>query len=248
VAAVACALTLPLSAAVRADSVPPPSPSEAGIQDVEMSVGQMRSLIAQLDSDDPQDREQARQQLSSISIDDLPVLKSAAEAEAPLSPEQIEAVRDITLQTFLTMPLPDDSILPHIPPRGRLGIYWNTGRAQECDRGVIVDQRFTAESYRKLQPGDIIVSLVGGPEGPLNFIQLVSWINRMQPGETVHLNVLRGGQLIGVPVVLASVPQQLGEEPNAVQNLMQRRLRQFQEYWNAQWRDLGPGAEPRTNP
>jgi hypothetical protein len=228
-----------------------PSTAQAGARSTEISEGDLRSAIAELASDDPQEREGARQRLTSLTIDDLDTLKSAAQAEAPLSPEQIEAVRDAAMQTFMRMPAAADQPgVPRVPPSGKLGIYWNPGTEADCEEGVIVDERFTVESYRKLQPGDIIVSL---PDQhfplPLRLIQLQASVNQMQAGETARLRVLRNGQLIDVLVRLALVPPQLNE-PGAVENWLEDCRRQFLRYWNTQFRGIDPGAvdEPANNP
>jgi S1-C subfamily serine protease len=85
----------------------------------------------------------------------------------------------------------------------------NVEEADPADRtGVTVGERMPGfAAYRALRDGDVIIGIEQIPPLPIRSpSDLVEAIRIRRPGDTIRLRVLRGANLLSIPVVLGPRP------------------------------------------
>jgi hypothetical protein len=203
----------------------------------------LKSLIAQLGSDDSTAREAALQDLMNFKGPDLPAIRQAAIAQSPLSPGQIAALREAVTQIFLAaQPYPVDPDY-----YGFIGVHW--GVDFQTASPIIVDQRIPGfPAYQYLRRGDVILGFTDWPRIPIrvpNDFILVA--RRFVPGDSIRLNVRRDGRSIVVELKLDYFPIEATAQPDMVAWLdawIQQRAQEAEDYWNREFSVIDPAAAP----
>jgi hypothetical protein len=204
----------------------------------------LQSLISQLGSDDPRLRENALGDLMDLKKQDLPTLRSAALSQSPLLPAQVAALRQVVTQIFLASER--YRVDPTIPG-GFMGLHWTNPNLQPTPDGVPVDELLPGfPAYRLIQPGDVIVQIVGNPPIPLRSTgDLVRAVMNMWPGDILRLRIRHLGQPINVSLVLDFLPIDLNV--SNIDSWIQDRDQKAQAYWNQEFSILEPAGAPNAS-
>jgi hypothetical protein len=209
----------------------------------------LKNLVAQLGSDNPQRRDDARGQLMALQKADLPALRAAALAQSPLLPGQIGQLREIVTQVFLSG---EDYRKNAAVPRGFLGLSWekdveNDPRFEERPfaDGIPVHERILGfPAFQVLQTGDSITKVLEQPQTPLHTVNdFIRIIGTMPHGSVVHLGILRSGHSLSVAVTLAWAPIDLDEhraDDAWIDNWILARNQRAEDYWNNEFWALDP--------
>jgi hypothetical protein len=203
----------------------------------------LQNLIAQLGSDNPQLRDEARVQLMALPPESLPALRSAALSLTPLLPGQIAELRDIVTQVYLAG---DDYKKDPASPQGFLGLYWPppdpTKPMPSGDGTVTVIGRIAGfPAYRVLKPGDIITQVLEYPQTPMHDVNdFTNIIKLLRSGDVVHLNIIRSGRPMTVALTLAMFPVELDQHRNDtsghwIDNWMLQRGQRADDYWKREF-------------
>ncbi|HSU69784.1 MAG TPA: hypothetical protein VLJ39_23065 [Tepidisphaeraceae bacterium] len=180
-------------------------------------------------------RDAARTQLMHLSRQDLPALQELVRKVSPLSPPQALALRQIVQEVYLAGE-PYDASGNH----GFLGILMDEAAMSTRDLqqpndtgiipGVVVADRIPGFcASRMLRDGDVILGTVEPAQVFNSSNDLKNVIGSLEPGTLVHLQVLRQGQVIEVPLTLDRRPVEADE--NFAENFRFRRGEKFKEYW-----------------
>jgi hypothetical protein len=212
---------------------------------------QLKTLIAQLGSEDPRLRQSAADDLMGIKKEDLPALHAAALSESPLLPGQIAGLHQVVIQVFLAGE--KFRIDPSEPdyPRGFLGVRFSPAERIQRSDGITISDRIPGfPAYRYLHPGDVIVKFVDWPNVQLHlsddFIRAVGFL---QAGDIVRLQVLRFGRLISVSLPLDFRPEAISnvtqENPDSVVDAwIQHRQQRAENYWKQEFSGIDPSIVP----
>jgi len=200
---------------------------------------EMSRQLADLASPDADVRESARERLMQLRREDLPELRRRVDAAKPLAPAQAAALRQIVREVYLAGEDYDKE-----PGHGFLGIMGGgpdyRGRADvgqpddgSSPAGVVVFDRIPGFcASRTLLDGDMILGTTEPKQAFNTFEELRQTVGVLAPGTTVHLQVLRRGKLIDVPLTLDVKPIAAEADAGwAVQELRDRRAAKFSEYW-----------------
>jgi len=211
----------------------------------------IKTLIAQLASDDPQLRQKAVDDLMGLKRSDLPTLRSVALSESPLLPVQISRLRQVVFQVFLAgEKFTVDSQEPQYPC-GFLGVRFATADRLPHNDGIHFTDRIPGlPAYRFLHDGDVIVKFLDWPNLPLHdsddFIKAVSCL---EAGDIIRLGVLRFGRLITVCLPLDFRPEFISM--TAPENIeatvdawIQERQNRAENYWNQEFSAIDPSIVP----
>jgi hypothetical protein len=195
----------------------------------------IRQCFAQLSDADPEVRDGAMDQLMGLTRDDLPLLQRVVQEAAPLPPAQIDALRRIVNQVYLS-----GDNYPANKELGFLGVRTGVvdlttadpGAANAAARGIVILKRITGFcGARFFRDGDIVIGIDEAPgvtfTDPNIFIQAIRVAG---PGRTLHLQVLRGGTVRPVAVCLDPRPTEADFDPDLA-SLVQRRRQDFDAYW-----------------
>jgi len=199
----------------------------------------IRKQFADLASDDPNRRSDAREKLMGMSADDLPALKSLVEQSAPVTQSQIAALRSVVAHVYLASEKTDV-----YPGMAFLGIRWLT--AENPPRlGVTVDQLSPGfPSYVALREGDLILSVIYDPSKPLDRLpnkptptraQLTGEIATSGPGATLNLAIIRHGEPMQIHVNVIARPRGLPASSLNGQDEIDQFFRERQERADAYW-------------
>jgi len=202
----------------------------------------LKNLIAQLGSDNPQLRDEARVQLMGLQKADLPSLRAAALAQSPLLPGQIEQLREVVAQVFLSA---DDYRKDPADPRGFAGLSWGTDVLNESfASGIPVQERIPGfPAFRVLESGDIITGVLEQPQTPLHKIgDFIAVVLLLRHGSVVHLSILRSGHPVLVALTLDDFPVDLDKHRNTVwvDNWILARSQRAEDYWNNEFWAIDP--------
>jgi hypothetical protein len=209
----------------------------------------LREWVGQLGSDDSQIRENALDHLMQLTKDDLPALRSAAIAQAPLMPGQIAAIHQVVTEVFMageSYRVDPDSL------GGFVGLHWDSPMDQGTV-GALVGERLPGfPAARALRSGDLIVGFADWPTikitGHGDFAQVV---RSLLPGQTVRLEVQRNGRLIVVPIVLDFIPVDAPADPAVAEtwlrNWLADRAAKAEDFWNRQFAVIDPGPTARRS-
>ena len=205
----------------------------------------LKNLIAQLGSDNPQLRDEARVQLMGLQRADLPALRAAALAQSPLLPGQVEQLREVVTQVYLSG---EDYHKNPADPRGFAGLRWGMDVLNETfSTGIPVQERIPGfPAFRVLQTGDIITQVMEHPKTPLQHIaDFINVVHLMQHGDVVHLSILRSGRTMSVALPLDFVPVDLDQhvvEDGWIDNWILARNQRAEDYWNSEFWAIDPSV------
>lgn len=241
VASIFLLCTIPLQAAPATH--PTTSASSANATTHPANANQIASWFADLANRDATRRDAARQNLMGLSPPDLSILEYLVKKNRSLAPSQIVALRDIVTQVFLAgqtyTAVPGNS--------GFLGVSfpgYAPNDPADIDDGspqngiVILDRIPGFPGYRSLQNGDIIMGATEMGDQAINRSQDFSaFISSCHQGDTVHLKILRAGQMLTIPVQLAARPdwhdtQQFPREDILQVPEVRHRQALADDYWN----------------
>ncbi len=145
-----------------------------------------------------------------------PCACAAALAQSPLLPGQIEQLREVVAQVFLSA---DDYHKDPADPRGFAGLSWGTEVLNESfASGIPVQERIPGfPAFRVLQSGDIITGVLEQPQTPLHKIgDFIAVVLLMRHGSVVHLSILRSGHPVSVALTLDDFPVDLDKHRDTV--------------------------------
>jgi C-terminal processing protease CtpA/Prc len=200
-----------------------------------VSADSIKRWFDQLSDADPNLRDDAADQLMQLKRQDLPMLRKVVQDELPLTPTQMEALPEIVSQVYLS-----GEGYQSQPDAGFLGIQTSivdiASVKEDSDRhkynGILVSRRVTGFcAARALRDGDVIVGIADLPR--LGFVDATTFRDAVMShpaGSTVHLQVLRRGQVREVPITLDPRPIEANLE-DGLQRLTQQRERAFDHYW-----------------
>jgi hypothetical protein len=206
---------------------------------------ELASWFADLANRDPAVRDQARMNLMNLSRADLPTLRNLVKETRPLAPAQLTTLRDIVMHVFLATEPTRGNV-----QSGFLGVQlapFSPGDDPNPDDppspGVVILDRMPGFiAFKVLQNGDMIVGIAEQPAKPIRNVEdLSSVIGYMPAGQTVHLQIIRGGQQIQVPVQLDARPEWVGARqfPGInVQDSLEDRTQRAEEFWQQNFAQL----------
>jgi C-terminal processing protease CtpA/Prc len=180
-------------------------------------------------------REQARLNLMGISRDDLDKLRKLVETRRPLAPGQAMAIREIVDQVYLATE-------PYEPMEGApgfLGVPLSTSQVvvdpgdEDSQLGMVVASRIRGFcAFRYLQDGDVILKV---EDHPVRISKdLSDAVSVHHGGDTIQIQVLRGGQKLDVSIKLDARPiwaPQMAVAFNTP-DILRERQRKADEYWD----------------
>jgi len=192
--------------------------------------------VKELTSSDAAVRDAARNKLMDLRRKDLLELRRAVEQSRPLVPSQTMALRQIVEEVFLS-----GEDYKKDPSHGFLGILMDDATmalrdtTQQTDvrpsPGVVVADRIPGFcASRMLLDGDLILGTSDPPQVFNSAEDLRLAISSVDPGTVVHLQVLRHGQVVRVPLKLDCKPMEADNIPDA-ENFRRRRAEKFEDYW-----------------
>jgi hypothetical protein len=209
---------------------------------------QLATWFSDLANKDASVREQARVGLMGISRADLQTLRKLVEGNRPLAPSQAMALREIVMQVYeATEPyeaVEDKPGFLGVPLRDASIVLDSTD--DDTQAGVLVTDRIPGFcAYRFLQNGDVIVGITEAPGKAIRkSTDLTEIIKLCKAGDTIHLEILRGGQKMTVAIKLDArpnwapmqIPIPVGPMgPNIVinqQDAIRERQRKADDYWD----------------
>jgi hypothetical protein len=175
-------------------------------------------------------REQARSKLLGISRDQLPELREAVQQALPLERSQMAALKEIVIHVYLT-----GETFETIPEQGFIGIRSAPQNLRPpVMEGVLIQDGELLMGfcgYGSLQTGDVIVKVAEYPEKPIRSTIDLSDAIKRDAGRTVHLDVLRRGQVVRVSIKLNGRPALAGQGEAVLNELLHERLVKAEEYW-----------------
>ena len=173
-------------------------------------------MLRDLSDPDPARRDDARERLLAIAADEFPALKAAAIASKPLSPTQLDAIRNGVMHAYLkSLPYDADAT------SGFLGITLvgtNPNQPFEPDptsRGIVVTERWPGYgAFETLRDGDVILRITDRPDVPVTTQLFPIAMNGRASGTTIGLEILRDGTVRYVDVRLSARPKRVDGEEN----------------------------------
>jgi hypothetical protein len=195
----------------------------------------MRQWFDELDDPDASVRDSARLKLMGMRRQDLPAFQKLVQGNLPLQPSQAAVLRQIVTHVYLA-----GDYYPTNNAEGFLGVKMQetSVRLPAADGteqfapavGVVIVERFPGfAGGRMLLDGDVILGVVERPDvRTLGMYEFQLVVKSVAPGNTIHFQVMRQGQIIRVPV--APDPRPFEADVN-MQDLTYRRQRKADEYW-----------------
>jgi hypothetical protein len=202
----------------------------------------MRQWFAELDDADAAVREAARMKLMGIRRQDLPAFQKLVADSLPLMPSQAAVLREIVTHVYLAG---DEYQTGNA--EGFLGVKMQetSVRLPAADGseqfapavGVVIVERMPGfVGARMLLDGDVILGIVERPDvRTLGMYEFLMLVKAVPPGQTIHFQVMRQGQVIRVPV--APDPRPFDAD-GMMQDLLRNRRRDADAYWEksfGQW-------------
>ena len=196
--------------------------------------------LADLASPDSSVRDNARSKMMTLTREELPTLQKLVEESRPLAPSQAIAIRQIVQEVYLAgepYQAEENKGFLGILMDGSAGLRDFDHGDVHGDPGVVVAERIPGFcASRMLLDGDVIL---GTTNPRLMFTDSTALVNAIQavlPGETIHLQVLRNGRVIDVPLVLDPKPAEASIP--TITSFKLRRAAKFQEYWESTFAPL----------
>jgi len=178
---------------------------------------------------DPEVRDQARVELMGIDPNRLEELRVAVEAARPLQPAQADLLPDVVMHVYARSLAYKKDLY-----RGFLGISWPATLQEDQIGALIVRQRLPGFcAYRFLQDGDVILRVNEPVSGDLTRPEDIrNVVTRCAPGDTVQLEVLRGGRVRVLDIVLDAMPIEAADRVAGGPEVLDARRRAAREYWD----------------
>ena len=194
----------------------------------------MRQWFSDLASPDGELRDQALVNLMGLRGDDLPALRKLVEESRPLAPQQLVALKQIVIHDYLAGEPYDVQ-----EGQGFLGIHLPS-ITEDAD-AIVVNRLPGFVGERMLRDGDVILGILEHPQKQIHSgSDLTTILSTFTVGQTVHLQVLRQGQVMRVPVQLDPKPLDASslELRDRMDDFLFRRLDRAQKYWDKHFADL----------
>ena len=232
-------------AAILAAAILAAPPAPAGIAAAAADrpeVVAMRQWFAELDDADAGVREAARTKLMGMRRQDLPAFRKLVGESLPLAPAQAAVLRQVVTHVYLA-----GEEYQTARAEGFLGVKMQetSVRLPAADSaeqfapavGVVIVERMPGfVGARMLLDGDVVLGIVERPDvRTLGMYEFQMVVKAISPGTTIHFQVLRQGQVVRVPV--APDPRPF-EADGLMQDLIYRRQRKAEDYWETQFRPL----------
>jgi hypothetical protein len=220
-----------------ADEAPATQPVQHADSDVSM-----KKWLADLASPEASIRDAARAKLMTLGRDQLPELQKLVGQNLPLAPSQATALRQIVQEVYLAGESYEsngrDGFLGILMDQSLLAIQdFDHGDESHIEPGVVVAERIPGFcASRMLLDGDVILGTTNPAQVFRTTKQLQLAVQAMMPGETIHLQVLRNGRVIDVPLVLDSSPPEVTKEN--ITEFKLRRAAKFNDYWQKSFAPL----------
>jgi PDZ domain len=246
---------LPLAHGAWADDAPPTTQSDTGLTigaadpATDAKPAEVAKWFNQLDAADATVRDTAYNKLLSLKASHLSMLKEAVKASLPLRPGQASALPEIVKQVYCSgMDYPGD------PSSGFLGVSLvDRDLTQDPNPppgvrhvGLLVSNCLPGFcGARALRPGDVILAINERPDVKIEGYEIFAdTVKSFPAGQTIHLNVLRQGQVIRVAVTLDPRPSGLdgANPPGVVQDLESSRKDAADDYWSRSFAPLFKGG------
>ena len=189
-------------------------------------------------------RDTARQKLLALRRKDLTILRAVVQQRLPLSPAELEPLRDIVMHVYLS----EESYVPD-NSAGFVGVVFDPDQHESEFEGGGVEIRRRIPGfcgYRFLENGDIVLAIGMNARSLVevrSHEEIISEVKRYAAGQTVLFRVMRRGRLLTVPLVLDSKPAQLGGNPEILIAFQAERAAQADAYWDSVFEPL---IEPRA--
>jgi hypothetical protein len=183
-------------------------------------------------------RDAARQKLLALRRKDLTILRAVLQQRLPLSPAELEPLRDIIMHVYLS----EESFVPD-SSTGFVGVIFDNDQHDTGLEGGGVEVRHRIPGfcgYRFLEDGDIILAIGMNPRALIEVRscdEMISVIKQYSAGHTVLFRLVRRGRILTVPLVLDAKPAVLnGVE--ALAAFQAERSAQAEGYWDASFEPL----------
>jgi hypothetical protein len=210
---------LPALPARASDSPPPTTRPAAATTD---GPADLPRRFADLDSANPAVREEARTALMQMGRRRLESFQRLVAESRPLRPSQRAALREIVTHVYLSGEPYDAK-----EKVGFLGINMDTFGP----RVIVTGREPGFPAYPVLQNGDVIVRIAERPDVSCTDSAVFgAAVQELGAGRRVHFDVLRGGRIVRVAVVLAARPVE-ADAPNVLKRLTADRRTQADDYW-----------------
>ncbi len=203
----------------------------------------IRQWFADLANSDAAVRDDAMVNLMGMRRDDLSRLRKIVEESLPLAPSQAAVLRRIVIQVYLAGDTYESN-----PQLGFLGIRMAPTSVSLRDfnpdaslarpiSGVVVESRMPGFcAGRMLHDGDVIIGISEQPQVSLQTTtDFAIAIQNVAPGETVHFQVLRQGQIHRIPITLDPRPTEADQGLIGMPDLLERRHRESEDYWSREF-------------
>ena len=224
-----------LAAAVLAAALTPPG-ADASLAE-RPEVVAMRQWFAELDDADAAVREAARTKLMGMRRQDLPAFRKLVSDSLPLAPSQAAVLRQIVTHVYLS-----GEEYQTARAEGFLGVKMQetSVRLPAADSteqfapavGVVIVERMPGfVGSRMLLDGDVVLGIVERPDvRTLGMYEFQILVKQVAPGQTIHFQVLRQGQVVRVPI--APDPRPFDAD-GMMQQLLRNRQIKADEYWDS---------------
>jgi hypothetical protein len=216
----------------------PPTTAPSTPQAVERAASIHRAF-RDLADPQPSVRDDARSWLLTLDRDDLPLLREVVKRARSIQRSQIAALREIVSHVYLRGDLyePDPSRV------GFMGVMF--GSPLEVNEpesgGVEVRRRMCGFcAFRYLEDGDIIRAVVGPPTLTVHMPDdIIAAVKTCHAGDIVVLEVLRGGRILRIPILLDVRPKLVAlANEAATSEFLGRRQAEADNYWDETFEPL----------
>lgn len=221
-------------------------PPQAQVADAPEDEQSIRDAFNDLGHPEPEVRDAARVRLMGMGRPQLETFQQIVKESQPLMPSQAAVLREIVGHVYLsgetyesegtagflgvrmqevTLTTPSPEAGPALGGRYPVGI-------------VIVDRMPGFSASRMLLDGDVVLNIVERPVVALRLLEFSAIVRETRPGETIHFELLRQGQVIQVPITPG--PRPVAAEPNFgnMQELLNERQEKFEAYWQKTFKPM----------
>ena len=227
-----------LSPAGLMSATPTTLPADPPVEKAE----RIRAWLVGLTHADPGVRDESQYELMGLGRADLPLLRSAAERYRPLDRALLERLHDIVTHAYMA-----EDPFPKRTDDGFLGVDLPPSMELTRDPRLTIEIRSRMKGfcgYRALRDGDVIVDIDEAPlparvtAPDMLLTAFIHAIKSRQPGEVIHLRVLRQGKLQRIGVKLDGRPapeDDIDLTAAEVAAMRARRESSAQKYWEAEF-------------
>jgi S1-C subfamily serine protease len=146
----------------------------------------------------------------------------------PLQPVQVAALHDIIRQIYL-------SSEPYPPMRGVgfLGVSYEPTWIAASPGLLVADRVPGFDGFRVLRDGDVIIKILDIPESAMqDSLDLRTVVQKLGPGQSMRLELLRDGRTLNVTVQLELRPRDLPDFGVAGSAWLNGRERKAEKFWD----------------